>query len=172
MQMIQSEPKKRPRVDQLVQHDFIVNGYCPTALPSSCLMMAPRFDKLPLDAIRKPLTELNQGDVSMGLSPHKKNDSIAAGLAGATLPTTVSIFDARANLVDLRGMLLKVLKSKPARKHKILDEMTDPAAQPMIWVSKWVDYSDKYGFGYQLSDNGVGVMFNDTTRLIMLSNGM
>lgn len=51
------------------------------------------------------------------------------------------------------------------------DEMTDPAAQPVIWISKWVDYSDKYGFGYQLSDDGVGVMYNDGTRLIMLANG-
>lgn len=49
--------------------------------------------------------------------------------------------------------------------------MTDPAAQPVIWISKWVDYSDKYGFGYQLSDDGVGVMYNDGTRLIMLPNG-
>lgn len=48
--------------------------------------------------------------------------------------------------------------------------MTDPDAQPFVWVSKWVDYSDKYGFGYQLSDDGVGVMYNDGTRLIMLSN--
>lgn len=48
--------------------------------------------------------------------------------------------------------------------------MTDPDAQPFVWVSKWVDYSDKYGFGYQLSDDGVGVMYNDGTRLIMLAN--
>jgi polo-like kinase 1 len=61
---------------------------------------------------------------------------------------------------------------KPAKNHVFLDEMTDPAAQPMIWVAKWVDYSDKYGFGYQLSDEGVGVMFNDTTKLIMLPNGI
>lgn len=52
------------------------------------------------------------------------------------------------------------------------DENTDPAAQPLFWVSKWVDYSDKYGFGYQLCDEGMGVMFNDTTKLIMLANGM
>lgn len=112
------------------------------------------------------------GDVNMTLSPQKKRDSIAAGLAGAMMPTAVCTFDASANLMELKSMLAKVLKSKPARKHKILDEMTDPAAQPMIWVSKWVDYSDKYGFGYQLSDEGVGVMFNDTTKLIMLANGM
>lgn len=48
--------------------------------------------------------------------------------------------------------------------------MTDPAAQPMVWVSKWVDYSDKYGFGYQLCDDGVGVMFNDNSRIVLLAN--
>lgn len=50
------------------------------------------------------------------------------------------------------------------------DENTDPAAQPLFWISKWVDYSDKYGFGYQLCDEGIGVMFNDTTKLILLPN--
>lgn len=52
------------------------------------------------------------------------------------------------------------------------DDNTDPAAAPLFWVSKWVDYTDKYGFGYQLCDEGMGVMFNDTTKLIMLANGM
>ena len=50
------------------------------------------------------------------------------------------------------------------------DEMTDPAAQPVVWISKWVDYSDKYGFGYQLCDDGVGVMFNDNSRIVLLAN--
>ena len=42
---------------------------------------------------------------------------------------------------------------------------------PIYWVSKWVDYSDKYGLGYQLCDNSVGVLFNDSTRVILTSNG-
>ena len=50
------------------------------------------------------------------------------------------------------------------------DEATDPAAQPIVWISKWVDYSDKYGFGYQLCDEGVGVVFNDSTKLVVLAN--
>ena len=48
-----------------------------------------------------------------------------------------------------------------------LDEAEDPALTPVSWVSKWVDYSDKYGLGYQLSDGSVGVLFNDATRLLM-----
>uniref|UniRef100_A0A8C7MNI6 Serine/threonine-protein kinase PLK n=1 Tax=Oncorhynchus kisutch TaxID=8019 RepID=A0A8C7MNI6_ONCKI len=34
-----------------------------------------------------------------------------------------------------------------------------------IWVTKWVDYSNKYGFGYQLSNQNIGVLFNEGTHL-------
>ena len=40
-----------------------------------------------------------------------------------------------------------------------------------IFVSKWIDYSNKYGFGYQLSDNSVGVIFNDQTRICQSPDG-
>ncbi len=40
-----------------------------------------------------------------------------------------------------------------------------PQANEVLWVTKWVDYSNKYGFGYQLSDRTVGVMFNDKSRI-------
>ena len=53
----------------------------------------------------------------------------------------------------------------------LLDEAEDPAAVPTVWVSKWVDYSDKYGFGYQLSDDTIGVIFNDLTKLLLLVDG-
>uniref|UniRef100_A0A4X1UWP2 Serine/threonine-protein kinase PLK n=1 Tax=Sus scrofa TaxID=9823 RepID=A0A4X1UWP2_PIG len=51
------------------------------------------------------------------------------------------------------------------------EEAEDPACIPIFWVSKWVDYSDKYGLGYQLCDNSVGVLFNDSTRLILYNDG-
>lgn len=50
------------------------------------------------------------------------------------------------------------------------EEISDPAAQPFFWISKWVDYSDKYGFGYQLNDDSVGVMFNDHTKIVLLAD--
>lgn len=40
-----------------------------------------------------------------------------------------------------------------------------------IWVTKWVDYSAKYGVGYQLSDNSTGVFFNDSTKIVVENNG-
>lgn len=52
-----------------------------------------------------------------------------------------------------------------------LDEAEDPKATPIFWISKWVDYSDKYGIGYQLCDNSVGVLFNDRTKLVLNKDG-
>ncbi|KAM5148140.1 serine/threonine-protein kinase PLK3 [Mantella aurantiaca] len=36
-----------------------------------------------------------------------------------------------------------------------------------VWVSKWVDYSNKYGFGYQLSNRCIGVLFNNGTHMVL-----
>jgi hypothetical protein len=34
-----------------------------------------------------------------------------------------------------------------------------------VFIVKWVDYSNKYGFGAQLSDGSVSVRFNDCTKI-------
>ena len=40
------------------------------------------------------------------------------------------------------------------------------AARSTIQVTKWVDYSTKYGLGYLLSDKSAGVFFNDSTKIV------
>jgi polo-like kinase 1 len=79
----------------------------------------------------------------------------------------------KQNLELLHQQLTELFAQKLKRHLGNLgDENSDPASNPLFWISKWVDYSDKYGFGYQLCDEGMGVMFNDTTKVIMLANGM
>lgn len=73
---------------------------------------------------------------------------------------------------DLYQQLSQVITAKPTEIEPLrIDDAEDPACVPMLWVSKWVDYSDKYGLGYQLCDESVGVLFNDSTRLILCSSG-
>lgn len=38
---------------------------------------------------------------------------------------------------------------------------------PPVWVSRWVDYSKKYGLGYKLSNGISGVFFNDATKVLL-----
>ena len=37
---------------------------------------------------------------------------------------------------------------------------------PEAWVVRWIDYSSKYGIGYQLSSGRIGVYFNDATKMV------
>jgi len=45
-----------------------------------------------------------------------------------------------------------------------VEEIVDSSCLPS-YVVKWVDYSNKYGFGYVLSDGTVGVHFRDFSRI-------
>ncbi|ORY68139.1 Pkinase-domain-containing protein [Neocallimastix californiae] len=46
-------------------------------------------------------------------------------------------------------------------------EVTEPIENPKVFISKWIDYSNKYGLGYQLTNSCVGVYFNDSTSIIL-----
>ena len=37
-------------------------------------------------------------------------------------------------------------------------------------ISKWVDYSSKYGIGFKLTNGCYGVLFNDSTKMILNGN--
>ncbi|KAL0104943.1 hypothetical protein PUN28_016529 [Cardiocondyla obscurior] len=174
--MLQLNPSKRPSVAKLMKDTFFTSGYMPTSLPLSCLTMAPRLDMLESHCNRKPLGEMNLNGyseqeilTSRANSPSRK---IKPNI-DVIEPQKVCVnLDIKKMLYTLKEQIAGVLRANPARDTiSSADELTDPAAQPVIWISKWVDYSDKYGFGYQLSDDSVGVMYNDGTRLIMMANG-
>ena len=76
-------------------------------------------------------------------------------------------------LSELKKQLMIVLNSHPASRVTPImeDEAEDPKSGPAMWISKWVDYSDKYGFGYALNDDSIGVVFNDLTKLLLLADG-
>jgi polo-like kinase 1 len=42
--------------------------------------------------------------------------------------------------------------------------------QQFIYVVKYLDYTSKYGLGYQLSNGGYGVFFNDSTKISIAPN--
>ncbi|KAH0625996.1 hypothetical protein JD844_034395 [Phrynosoma platyrhinos] len=44
-------------------------------------------------------------------------------------------------------------------------------SSPIRMVTKWVDYSNKYGFGYLLSDGSTGVLLADGTHIALCPQG-
>ncbi|OJA08240.1 hypothetical protein AZE42_09015 [Rhizopogon vesiculosus] len=45
-----------------------------------------------------------------------------------------------------------------------------PIPDDHVFIVSWVDSCDKYGMGYALTDGSVGVHFNDSTTLILLTD--
>ncbi|KAJ3127555.1 Cell cycle serine/threonine-protein kinase cdc5/MSD2 [Physocladia obscura] len=41
-----------------------------------------------------------------------------------------------------------------------------------VFIIKWIDYSNKYGLGYQLQDGSVGVYFNDSTSILLAADAV
>jgi len=161
--LLQHEPNKRPSVAEILQDDFMTMGYLPPRLPVSCLTMAPRFDtknNASLIARRTPLMEVNH-ETGGSLGSMGRKDSVKSETGSQD-----------CHLSDLYTQLKSLIASKPGEKSPHFeDEAEDPRSQPLVWVSKWVDYSDKYGFGYSLNDDSIGVVFNDLTKLLLLADG-
>jgi len=161
---LQNDPAKRPSVAEVLRDDFMTMGYLPSRLPVSCLTMPPRFDtknNASLIARRPPLMEVNK-EPSQGSQPIARKDSARDGNTGP----------ADCYLSELHKQLGQLINTKPGSKVPVMeDEAEDPKSQPIVWVSKWVDYSDKYGFGYALNDDSIGVVFNDLTKLLLLADG-
>lgn len=177
--MLQFDPKKRPLVSEILKSDFFTTGYMPKKLPPSCLTTAPRFDSINYrESIsnRRPLIELNSPKPAVNKSASKPQDpglkrSMFTVPSRPSVENGVSTIDCKEHMISLEKELESLLNRKPSKTKMInMEETTDPVAQPLICVSKWVDYSDKYGFGYELSDDSVGVMFNDFTRIVLLAN--
>lgn len=167
--LLKNDPQQRPHIDSLLDDVFFTSGYLPSQLPTTCLTMAPRF-QVPVTSSRRPLQEVNAQDenappTTEGGKPNRKAEKENGG-GKKLLPPLKD-----ENLATLLSNLSSLVASKPSEKAIIrLDEAEDPAAVPILWIGKWVDYSDKYGLGYQLCDGSVGVLFNDSTRLLLHAN--
>lgn len=70
-----------------------------------------------------------------------------------------------SNIVSLATHLQYVVSSLPRMQQE--DESVQAIIPSMVHVSKWVDYSHRYGLGYQLSNESTGVYFNDATTIIL-----
>jgi hypothetical protein len=50
--------------------------------------------------------------------------------------------------------------------------MGDAKIKDTVFISRWVDYSNRYGMGYQLTDNTVGCLFNDGVKMVLAPDQM
>jgi len=189
--MLSARPEARPTLSQIREHRFM-QGFTPTSLPRSALSRRPVFEDEPAVHAAKSLTRRPLGTVNTN-SPVRASRKDSHAKSAASAPRSSSLTaaasaeakfaaaaadkrrqikeESNAAIVEvyraLRRTLEKQASAAPSAPPKVVPEAE---ASANVWISKWVDYSNKYGLGYQLSDGSVGVLFNDTTKMVLSSN--
>jgi len=77
-------------------------------------------------------------------------------------------------LENMLQTLTDVLEN--SEKHKFIFCQNNVVSEvsyggPEIWVSRYVDYTSKYGLGFLLGDGSSGVYFNDATKAVLEAKG-
>ena len=154
------DPKKRPSLNDLLSDDFFNQGIAiPKLLPVSTLVLP-----LPIDYIKKFIPKVGKNSIitkekSKGEKINNTTNEIKRSNSGNIIVDKEQSKDDEnkimnnSNLISTKNIVPNLLKNLIIKKE--------------IWVTKWVDYSNKYGLGYLLNNGYIGVYFNDTTKIIL-----
>ncbi|XP_069596298.1 serine/threonine-protein kinase PLK2-like isoform X2 [Ranitomeya imitator] len=174
-------PSRRPCIEDILTHEFFTQGFMPEKLSSASCHTAPTFSfSLQVTRfLRKAAKVLYRGVFQKSFcSDFAEAEDLKSSMV---LPTeslvsfstdkmcedekvedSVRACDESLNIL-MKGRMKD--RSRSASQSE-LDSKVQITC-PILWVTKWVDYSNKYGFGYQLSDNCTGVLLSDGTHTIL-----
>ncbi|KAG8200307.1 hypothetical protein JTE90_028491 [Oedothorax gibbosus] len=190
VRMLQCKPCDRPSLEEILGHRFFSTGYLPISLPPVCCVTVPKLPVGPL--LRRASSEQDVNKIANGINnihfspkpnvpkPQVKSEENSPR-KGHCFPTNFRQKITNALCPDkvvkktktsclsstMLQTLVNVLETMPEDR-----EDNPPPLNYSVspFISKWVDYSNKYGFAFQLSDHSFGVMFNDASRMSMTSN--
>uniref|UniRef100_A0A8C9EL13 Serine/threonine-protein kinase PLK n=1 Tax=Pavo cristatus TaxID=9049 RepID=A0A8C9EL13_PAVCR len=185
--ILKRNPQDRLTLDEILDHEFF-KGYTPEKLPPSSCVMAPelcapnparslfakvtktlfRKKKPKGECIQNPRPPLSVGPwpaaarvSSSSLSQHGLPALTDSGATFEDCITTSAIIESAVQLLRTCLSCMPPAERNPASLAR---------HEQFVWVSKWVDYSNKYGFGYQLSNHSIGVLFNNGTHMMLSPN--
>lgn len=84
-------------------------------------------------------------------------------LSSVLCPDQKKIIGSTAQSIQIHQALENCIKEIKC-KNKIRNHPPVRNIVP-LFITKWIDYSNKYGLGFQLSDKSVGILFNDHTKI-------
>lgn len=187
---LHAQPSMRPSLDEIAADDFFTCSHIPKSLSPTFCLSAPKFPDHPkparpmsyadlenqVDNVRVITNTLHnmKADWEVTGHQHERKSAVRETVCDNLVPTSSNNRHFDLSSFSLNAtVLLEVLEScieSPTKETTISEDHISSVhlnSQDVVWVTKWVDYTNKYGFGFQLSDNSIGVFFNDTSRIII-----
>uniref|UniRef100_G3UHW2 Polo kinase n=1 Tax=Loxodonta africana TaxID=9785 RepID=G3UHW2_LOXAF len=185
--LLAPNPAERPSLDQVLQDDFFTQVFhsdrLPLTLHSTPSLPSPALAAFPKWAAAADLRNPSGPKVAF---PWTDTGSWQEPGLSAPFPACLPTYLSPQGLRGAGGQRFKDDLSVtsipeaacnprvPSTFLKALCPATqDPPGEqrPLLWAPKWVEYSSKYGFGYQLSDGGSGVLLRDGTHMALRPPG-
>ena len=141
-----TDPTARPTLEELVSHSFLNKTGVPKLMPVSTLAVPP--------------STLSHSH-SQSSRPRSRTEGLQIPITRTLSNLETAPFTAR----DTQNLPRPGLSENNEIKKPCVSSY-NPDSSEHLWVKKWVDYSAKYGIGYLMSNNAVGVYFNDSTKII------
>lgn len=79
---------------------------------------------------------------------------------------TNSIYKSNQKDISRAKSQQRILKDSTKNNYEKTPRKGNEIQNINVTVKKWIDYSSKYGIGYTLSNNMIGVYFNDSTKML------
>ena len=155
--LLHPSPPHRPAVSAITGESFFYSGYNPLSLSPACCSEPPVFSHSEISSLTSSVLTLSLPDQQQ---QHYRSNS---NLDSCPLMTPVASKKPKlkSRTSALYEAILNSLNVMPARH----DPNVALCKEGPLFITKWIDYSNKYGFGFQLSDKSVGVLFNDHSRI-------
>ena len=163
------DPSKRPSLDGILNSDFFNMGTSiPKVLQSSTLACPPSLNYIKQyipdigsnGIVNKPINRETKANINIINETMKQNYNMNTMYNRTERNYNNNIMQAEGTTRTFSSTsnngLANYKSSSPGD----------------VCVKKWIDYSNKYGLGYVLTNNCVGVYFNDSTKIIYKPNGM
>ena len=100
--------------------------------------------------------------------------TVRAGSSGGTAtttPTSATMPTPKVNGFDAAAETLSTAFDAYSQGLLFRDPSDDvDLPEERVFIASWVDYCNKYGMGYALTDGSVGVHFNDSTTLVLAAD--
>ena len=151
------QPYKRLSLDEILKSDFMNMGKSiPKALPQSTLACPPT-----INYIKEYMPGVDQDGILSTFVSKKPNEKIGLGDLSSQYYRSGSNQIFMPNIARMnRDNYNNIYQGK----NIILFNTSN------IFIRKWVE-TEKYGLGYVLSNENVGVFFNDSSKIIYVPNG-
>uniref|UniRef100_A0A8U7ML86 Serine/threonine-protein kinase PLK n=1 Tax=Corvus moneduloides TaxID=1196302 RepID=A0A8U7ML86_CORMO len=177
--ILRRNPQDRFTLEEILDHEFF-KGYTPEKLPPSSCVMAPELSPPnPAKTLFAKVTKTLFGKKkSKGEFVPCQGLPVVPGLIAGPADSACDLLPAAfedcisaSAIIESAVRLLRTcLSSMPPGKLRRKNPASLARHEHFVWVSKWVDYSNKYGFGYQLSNHSIGVLFNNGTHMTLSPN--